>query len=204
MNRLTKPEAARLAWKAEDLGTTLLAISLIQEQWSQRTFGPDTVASCRGPLNHLKREAQEAIDTPQDVTEFADCLLLVMDASRRAGHTLFDLIEAARRKQQICLQRKYGPPDAEGVSVHVDEKSDVSRKNEERAEIIRACNPEPGDVFVSKGRKIHVKSVCDGWFFYDYEKPNIEGVEHKAAGLHEWPQMAKGSLSKGASFIPHS
>ena len=61
---MTKGEAAELAWKADDLGTVLLAICTIQAGWSQRTFGPDTVESVKGPLNHLKREAEEAKNAP--------------------------------------------------------------------------------------------------------------------------------------------
>src|SRR4051812_7069770 len=86
-----------------------------QSEWSQRTFGADSVRGPNGPLKHLKRECDEAMETPSDITEFADCGLLWLDAARRAGHSLDDLIAAMYDKQAININRKWGKPDGDDL-----------------------------------------------------------------------------------------
>jgi hypothetical protein len=90
--------------------------------WSQQTFGSDEERSHKGPLRHLRREVEEAIeveDSPDLLEELVDCLLLVFDAARRSGHTWADLEQACHDKLTKNAQRQYGPPDDEGVSEHV-------------------------------------------------------------------------------------
>lgn len=55
--------------------------------WSQETFGSDASKDWTGPLAHLKKELTEVEEQPFDRTEWADTLLLLLDASRRAGFT---------------------------------------------------------------------------------------------------------------------
>jgi hypothetical protein len=81
-----------------------------QSEWSQRTFGADSVRGPVGALRHLQRECDEAIADPSDVIEFADCLILLLDATRRAGHTLDDLVSAAERKAEINRSRTWPSP----------------------------------------------------------------------------------------------
>lgn len=64
--------------------------------WSRETFGWG-----RGPLgsiSHLKEEVDEVEQTPYDAEEYADCLLLVLDAAARANIDAPSLIAEARRK----------------------------------------------------------------------------------------------------------
>ena len=85
--------------------------------WSGATFGnrdrPD------GPLNHLKKECDEAIANPDDIMEFADMQMLLCDAASRAGHKMSAVLEAAERKLEICRKRKWEPLNEAGFSEHV-------------------------------------------------------------------------------------
>lgn len=87
--------------------------------WSENTFGKGRPPSA--PLNHLLKEVQEAIDSPQDIIEYADCLLLLLDAAAKAGFNTQQLILAAFIKLDECRQRKWAEPDENGVSEHVRE-----------------------------------------------------------------------------------
>lgn len=96
----------------DSLGIRLLGLSVEHAIWSQKTFGSDSDRGPLGPLRHLEREAVEAQQNPVDILEFADCLLLLLDASRRAGFSLFDLIEGARRKLAINKEREWSTPSS--------------------------------------------------------------------------------------------
>jgi hypothetical protein len=93
-------------------------------EWSNRTFGDETQRGPIGPLNHLRREAQEAInaldarDYNNAEVEMADCLILVFDAARRAGMTPMTLVGTALEKMEINRGRVMGEPDEEGVIEH--------------------------------------------------------------------------------------
>lgn len=63
--------------------------------WSQATFGSDSERGPAGPVKHLASELAELTAAPDDLSEWADCLLLTMDAGRRAGYGCRDLCEAA-------------------------------------------------------------------------------------------------------------
>lgn len=93
-----------------DLGTELSALCADQAIWSQDTFGPDDKRGPIGPLRHLAREAKEAEDKPKDIVEYADCLLLLLDARRRAGFTIADLIRAAQAKMVVNRAREWPVP----------------------------------------------------------------------------------------------
>lgn len=88
-----------------------------QSRWSQRTFGSDTVRGPIGPLKHLVKEAGEALADPHNKTEYADCLLLVMDASRRAGVGLEELLVAAWDKLRVNRYRNWPAPTGNDESV---------------------------------------------------------------------------------------
>lgn len=78
-------------------------------QWSEETFG---AVSHKGPMEHLREEALEAKENPV-VGEFADCLALVLDGSRRAGHSLDDLLIAFEEKLKVNKLREW-PKAIEG------------------------------------------------------------------------------------------
>jgi hypothetical protein len=78
-------ERAYAYFYGSELGMNLLNVYLSQMTWSQATFGSDEVRGPIGALRHLEKEAKEAQDATGDIVEYADCLLLLLDASRRGG-----------------------------------------------------------------------------------------------------------------------
>jgi hypothetical protein len=97
---------------------------LVQDQakWSQDTFGSDLERGPLGALKHLEKEArecQEAVGTPDLREELADCLLLLLDASRRAGVKPTQLVEAAQAKMVKNKQRTWPKPMPDEPVEHV-------------------------------------------------------------------------------------
>ena len=78
--------------------------------WSQSQFGSDVEFGPIGPLKHLRKEVDETLEQPHDPMEYADILLLLLDAARRAGINSNDLITHAFIKLGICQQRKWPTP----------------------------------------------------------------------------------------------
>ena len=84
-------------------------------EWSQKTFGLDKERGPIGPLKHLEKEIQEVLKNIRDIEEYADCLFLIFDATRRAGFTLEGLIDACFIKLEKNKNRKWydtGIPDS--------------------------------------------------------------------------------------------
>ena len=96
-----------------------------QSEWSQATFGSDQERGPLGALRHLEKEAREAQQCPDDPTEYADCLLLIIDAARRAGFTIDELLRHTWDKLQVCKQREWPTPVPDQPVEHVrhDERS---------------------------------------------------------------------------------
>lgn len=87
-------------------------------RWSDSVFGVDR--NPRGPIAHLKKEVDELLDNPYDDMEYADCLMLILDAARCAGIPADDLLNTAWDKLAINRDlRDWGKPDADGVVEHV-------------------------------------------------------------------------------------
>ncbi len=63
--------------------------------------------SYKGKLEHLKKEVQEALDKPDGVMEFADCLMLTVAAAYLAGHSPEELMVACKDKLAINKMRKW-------------------------------------------------------------------------------------------------
>jgi hypothetical protein len=87
-------------------------------EWSQKTFGSDEERGPIGSLRHLKLEAEEAIQSGER-DEYADCLILILDAARRGGFTCSDLIDEALKKLEVCKTRTYLRPLADEISYRV-------------------------------------------------------------------------------------
>ncbi|MEO0679008.1 MAG: dATP/dGTP pyrophosphohydrolase domain-containing protein [Pseudomonadota bacterium] len=90
---------------------TWRALHAAHAEWSEATFGADK--GPLGPLKHLAKEAAEAAEGPGNPAEFADCLFLVFDAARRAGHGFDVLFDAACAKLEVLKARTY-PEAVEG------------------------------------------------------------------------------------------
>jgi NTP pyrophosphatase (non-canonical NTP hydrolase) len=93
-----------------------------QSRWSQATFGSDQERGPMGALKHLEKEArecQEAVGTPELREELADCFLLLLDASRRAGIKPTQLVEAAQEKMAKNKLRTWPKPTPDQPVEHV-------------------------------------------------------------------------------------
>lgn len=88
-------------------------------EWSQTQFGLDSERGPEGPLAHLAKEVEEMAADPTDLSEYADGLLLLLDASRRAGFTADQLLEAASVKLKVNMEREWGEPNPDGSVEHI-------------------------------------------------------------------------------------
>lgn len=88
--------------------------------WSQETFGSDHTNGPVGPLKKLEIESREAQQDPKDVMELADCFICLLDATRRAGYTPLELVEASHAKLKINKTRKYPMPADGECSQHIE------------------------------------------------------------------------------------
>jgi hypothetical protein len=84
-------------------------------QWSEVTFDD---ASPLPKIHHLKHEVDELLAEPYDRFEYADCLILLVDAARKAGISADALVETAFAKMEINKRRVW-VADERGVSHHL-------------------------------------------------------------------------------------
>ena len=75
-----------------------------QRDFSERAFPGVTPLAV---LRHIESEVREAIEDPDDIREWADMLLLVIDGVRRQGFELEDLIRAAFVKLDVNEGREW-------------------------------------------------------------------------------------------------
>lgn len=114
------------------IGMELMELIREQSEWSQATFGTDRERGPVGALKHLSKEAKETIEawwaycaelSPSSQQaqrmEFADCLLLILDASRRAGIRIDYLIASAREKMKTNKARTWPKPISDEPVEHI-------------------------------------------------------------------------------------
>lgn len=124
------------------IGKGLFDLSQAHSEWSQATFGSDVAVGPVGPLRHLRKEAEEAenaaiavrwasqnsgsqdyeIEQGKLKLELADCLLLLLDANRRAGFSVLELIEAGRQKLEINKTREWKRKGVDQPIEHVKDE----------------------------------------------------------------------------------
>lgn len=68
-----------------------------QREWSTATFGPGERTA--GVVDHLRKELEEVLAAPDDVTEWADLIILAFDGAWRAGHDSQAILDAVAAKQ---------------------------------------------------------------------------------------------------------
>jgi len=100
----------RLSIRTISFYEKLVALWKGQSAWSAQTFGRASVRGPVGPLKHLAREAMEAAENPADIAEYADCVLLMIDAVRRSGFTAEQVVDAAAEKLQANKLRTWPAP----------------------------------------------------------------------------------------------
>lgn len=76
-----------------------------QRRFSIRTFGPGERTV--GVVDHITKELTEVADNPDDVTEWADLIILAIDGAWRAGHEPQAIIDAVIAKQAVNEARRW-------------------------------------------------------------------------------------------------
>jgi hypothetical protein len=97
------------------------AIQQLQNElcdWADKTFGINRTAS--PVIAHLIREVYELEETPEDIMEYADCFILLLQAAKLSGYDTDDLIRASFAKMEINKNRKWGKPNADGSVEHIE------------------------------------------------------------------------------------
>ena len=89
-----------------------------QQEFSDKAFGTPEIRNESGALHHLRLEINELIENPDDTSEWADCLLLLIDAARRKGFTFDRLVDFALEKIEINKNRSWKLAD-NGVYLHI-------------------------------------------------------------------------------------
>lgn len=92
-----------------------------QRVWSAETFGPGFRT---GVFRHLEKELVETEKAPDDVSEWADIIILAIDGATRAGHDPEALIGAYHEK--IAKNRTRVWPDWRGLPTDVAIEHDRS------------------------------------------------------------------------------
>lgn len=102
-------------------------------QWTDRTFpshhDADGRPNPKGPIHHLadpkKGEAQEllrAFEAGEPIgNELADCAILLFAIAHLSGVPLYEAIVV---KMNENIGRKWGPPDENGICLHIKEGAD--------------------------------------------------------------------------------
>lgn len=85
-------------------------VRMLHAEWSDKTFGGVDKVGAIGPLKHLSKEALEAADNPDDLSEWADMQFLLWDAQRRAGITDDQIVDAMIKKLKINKERLWPEP----------------------------------------------------------------------------------------------
>lgn len=86
-------------------------------KWANKQFGGK-----RKPITtikHLMKEVIELSESPYDIGEYADCLMLLIEAAGMIGITGELLIAQAYRELKINKKRKWGKPNKNGFSEHI-------------------------------------------------------------------------------------
>lgn len=92
-----------------------------KREHSRETFGEQ---SFNGALDHLITEISEIRDAPNDVTEWADALLLTLDGAWRAGHepqAIIDAVHAKQARNEARVWPDKKTADPEKAILHVKE-----------------------------------------------------------------------------------
>lgn len=82
--------------------------------WSDETFGPG--ARTKGVIDHIRKELNEIEAEPDDISEWADVIILGIDGATRAGYSGAELITAieakwAKNKGRVWPDWRTADPD---------------------------------------------------------------------------------------------
>lgn len=92
----------------------LQAYVIRQWDWSLRTFGPGK--RTLGIVHHIRKELDEIVAEPTDLSEWIDVMILAMDGYWRHGGTPETIMADLRAKQSKNFGRKWPPPQSEDLA----------------------------------------------------------------------------------------
>lgn len=132
----------------EETGSSLQLRNLIRQrhaEWSQATFGD---VGPVGPLKHLSKEALEAAEEPDDLSEWADMQFLLWDAQRRAGISDGEITAAMEEKLKVNMERQWPEPKDGEPRQHI--QNDWQRCNHllPIGELLKRLNEQTGEEWV--------------------------------------------------------
>lgn len=78
-----------------------------QAIFSNKAFGPPYIRGPKGPIEHLEKEIQEVKADYNNLEEYVDCFLLIIDAARRANFTDAEFMEACFNKLEKNSKRTW-------------------------------------------------------------------------------------------------
>ncbi len=119
----------------EETGSSLQLRNLIRQrhaEWSQATFGD---VGPVGPLKHLSKEALEAAEEPDDLSEWADMQFLLWDAQRRAGISDGEITAAMEEKLKVNMARQWPEPKDGEPRLHI--KAGLNLEGQEKQKVNR-------------------------------------------------------------------
>lgn len=73
--------------------------------WSNDTFGPGRRTG--GLIDHIKKELVEIAESPDDLMEWMDIVILGFDGAWRAGHSPEDIVAALQAKYRKNFDRSW-------------------------------------------------------------------------------------------------
>ncbi len=76
-----------------------------QISWSEKTFGPGKRDA--GLIDHIKKELKEIINSPGDLEEWIDVIILAIDGAWRNGFLPEEIIYCLEQKQEKNILRKW-------------------------------------------------------------------------------------------------
>jgi hypothetical protein len=76
-----------------------------QRDWSLKTFGPGT--RTKGVIDHIKKELNEILADPTDLSEWVDVIILAFDGAWRSGHEPAEILRAIVNKQLKNEERNW-------------------------------------------------------------------------------------------------
>lgn len=122
-----------------------------QAEFSQKTFGPNwSIESC---LSHITKEVEEIREAPDDLSEWADVILLAFGGALRRNFTPQQILDAIRDKHELNENRNW--PDwrtqEPGQSIHHE-------KDTEPAPYVPTVRPEE-DMLVKDPKKAILQLV---------------------------------------------
>jgi len=77
-----------------------------EKDFSANAFGNQ---SNLGIIKHIRKEMLEVEDSPEDVFEWVDIILLAIDGALRAGYSSVEVAIALEEKLSINEAREWGP-----------------------------------------------------------------------------------------------